>query len=86
MKEISIQLPELSKLDKFNDLIEGMNEKCFSFKNENFIEKYKNNHIDDKNYNKINNIINNNEKNNVNDIDKGIIWYNKSDKEGYNAI
>ena len=44
-KENSIQLPEPSKLEQFNDLIEGMNEKCFSFKNENFIEKYKNNDI-----------------------------------------
>ena len=43
-KENSLQLPEPSKLEKFNDLIEGLNEKCFSFKedNNNFIERYKN--------------------------------------------
>ena len=54
-KENSFQLPEPSKLEQFNDLIAGMNEKCFSFKNENFIEKYKNNHIND---NKMKNMIN----------------------------
>jgi len=41
-KENSLQLPEPSKLEKFNDLIEGLNEKCFSFKEDNnFIERYK---------------------------------------------
>ena len=50
-KENSIQLPELTKLERFNDLIEGINEKCFSFKDENYIERYKNN-----NQNTINNI------------------------------
>ena len=51
-KEFSIQLPEPSKLLKFNDLIEGMDEKCFSFKNDNFIEKYKKNDKDDDDKNK----------------------------------
>ena len=41
-KENSLQFPEPSKLEKFNDLIEGLNEKCFSFKEDNnFIERYK---------------------------------------------
>ena len=52
-KENSLQYPELTKLEKFNDLIEGLNEKCFSFKNEdNYIERYKNT----QNENNINNI------------------------------
>ena len=54
--ENSIQLPEPTELERFNNLIEGINEKCFSFKNDNFIERYKND----------NNIINNNIENNEN--------------------
>ena len=66
-KENSIQLPELSKLVQFNNLIEGMNEKCFSFKDEELIENFphnknkkdvKNNNIN-KNYIKIDNNNNN---------------------------
>ena len=56
-KENSLQLPDSTKLEKFNDLIEGINEKCFSFKEDNYIERYKN----DKN-------IFNNEINNINKI------------------
>ena len=41
-KENSLCLPEPTKLEKFNDLIEGINEKCFSFKDDNYIERYKN--------------------------------------------
>ena len=45
-KENSLQLPEPSKLEKFNDLIQGLNEKCFSFKEDNnFIERYKKDNI-----------------------------------------
>jgi len=67
-KENSIQLPKVSKLQKFNDLIEGMNEKCFSFKNDNFIEKYKNND-------------NNNMKNNKNDKNNKNNKYDKNDND-----
>ena len=41
-KENSLSLPEPTKLERFNDLIEGINEKCFSFKDDNYIERYKN--------------------------------------------
>ncbi len=82
-KENSFQLPDLSKLEKFNDLIEGINEKCFSFKNDddNFIERYKkdkndinNNKIRNNNIIKINQEINKekefiNKINNQNDND-----------------
>jgi len=73
-KENSIQLPELSKLVQFNNLIEGMNKKCFSFKDEDLIENFphnnnkkyvKNNNIN-KNYIKIDN---NNNKSNMLNID-----------------
>jgi hypothetical protein len=72
-KENSLQLPEQSKLLQFNDLIEGMNEKCFSFKNDNFIERYKKN----SNNNNINNKKNINNKNddnkkNMSNIDNNI--------------
>ena len=41
-KENSIQLPELNKLAQLNNLVEGMNEKCFSFKDEEIIENIPN--------------------------------------------
>ena len=81
-KENSLKLPESTKLEKFNDLIEGINEKCFSFKNDddNFIERYKNdksdnNKIKNNNIIKINQEINKekefiNKENNQNDNDK----------------
>ena len=81
-KENSLKLPESTKLEKFNDLIEGINEKCFSFKNDddNFIERYKNdksdnNKIKNNNIIKINQEINKekefiNKVNNQNDNDK----------------
>ena len=72
-KEFSIQLPQPTKLDLFNDLISGINEKCFSFKDENFIEKYKNNSInkDDKDQDKDKNKNNNQNRNTIN-IDNNI--------------
>ena len=65
IKEISFQIPEKNKLDQFNDIIKGMNEKCFSFQN-----PYSNNEKDNKKIfvNKINKPNNNNEVN-LNDID-----------------
>lgn len=87
-KENSFQLPDLTKLEKFNDLIEGINEKCFSFKNDddNFIERYKKDKIDINN-NKIrnNNIIKinpeiNKEKEFINKINNQIDNDNDKDK------
>ena len=81
-KENSIQLPKLSKLAQLNNLIEGMNEKIFSFKDEEHIENFLNdNNKYDKNFiNKSNNSkIGNNNKNILNidndkkQIDKQII-------------
>ena len=87
-KENSFQLPDLTKLEKFNDLIEGINEKCFSFKNDddNFIERYKKDK-NDINNNKIrnNNIIKiipeiNKEKEFINKINNQIDNDNDKDK------
>ena len=68
-KENSIQIPEPNKLLQFKDLIEGMNEKCFSFKNDNFIERYKK--INNNNKNIINNR-NDDDKKNMSNIDNNI--------------
>ena len=82
-KENSIQLPEVSNLMKFNDLIEGMEEKCFSFKNENFIEKYKKiDKNDEKNKYLIN--LDNNNKNNNKDFDNELI--DKMNDEGDRCV
>ena len=87
-KENSFQLPDLTKLEKFNDLIEGINEKCFSFKNDddNFIERYKkdkndinNNKIRNNNIIKINQEINK-EKEFINKINNQIDNDNDKDK------
>ena len=87
-KENSLHLPDLTKLEKFNDLIEGINEKCFSFKNDddNFIERYKKDK-NDINNNKIrnNNIIKiipeiNKEKEFINKINNQIDNDNDKDK------
>ena len=87
-KENSFHLPDLTKLEKFNDLIEGINEKCFSFKNDddNFIERYKKDK-NDINNNKIrnNNIIKINpeihkEKEFINKINNQIDNDNDKDK------
>ena len=71
-KENSLQLPEPSKLEKFNDLIEGLNEKCFSFKEDNnYIERYKkdNNNIKIKKISELDENIQENKDiiNNIND-------------------
>ena len=81
-KENSIQLPDKTKLLKFNDLIEGINEKCFSFKEDNYIERYKND-LNKSNENNINNIhhisdININQKNEKEIINK---INNENDKD-----
>ena len=81
-KENSIQLPELTKLDQFNDLVKGMGEKCFTFKNEDFIGD--NSNINSNRYYKNDNYIKNliNAENNKRDIDKELIerMNNESDR------
>ena len=101
-KENSLQLPEPSKLEKFNDLIEGLNEKCFSFKedNNNFIERYKNdktnnNNVQIKQISELNNnenipenkdIINNNNINNENDKCVACLLGCNVSKRGYSPM
>ena len=72
-KENSIQFPELTKLDQFNDLVKGMGEKCFTFKNEDFIGN--NNNTNSNRYYKNDSYIKNliNTENNKRDIDKELI-------------
>ena len=58
-KENSIQLPKLNNLEQFNDIIGDKFGKCFTFQNDNYIERYKkddgnNNKNDDKIKNKTN--------------------------------
>jgi hypothetical protein len=81
-KENSIQLPELTKLDQFNDLVKEIGEKCFTFKNEDFIGN--NSNINSNRYYKNDNYIKNliNTENNKRDIDKELIerMNNESDR------
>ena len=101
-KENSLQLPEPSKLEKFNDLIEGLNKKCFSFKedNNNFIERYKNdktnnNNVQIKQISELNNnenipenkdIINNNNINNENNKCVACLLGCNVSKRGYSPM
>ena len=67
-KENSMQLPELNNLEQFNDIIGDKYGKCFTFQNDNYIERYKK---DDGNNKKNNDKIKN--KSNIDnnkDIDK----------------
>jgi len=83
-KENSIQLPELTKLDLFNDLVKGMGEKCFTFKNEDFIGNNSNTNSNRyyKNSNYLKNLINT--ENNKRDIDKELI--EKMNKENDRCV
>ena len=64
IKENSFNLPEWNRLIQFNNLIENINEKCFSFKNINKDNDIENNEV--KNNNKINNDKKNNKEKNGN--------------------
>jgi len=80
-KENSIQLPELSKLVQLNNLIEGMNDKCFSFKDEELIENFPHNknkkYVKNNNINKNNIKIDSNNNSNMLDIDNDKKLLNK---------
>ena len=81
-KENSFQFPELAKLVGFNDLIEGLNEKCFSFKNDdNFLERYKNTKNDNNiKINEINDISQKTDKKTEKKLDNKINIGNDKDK------